>query len=237
MLLAGVEFPEACKHFPIVFAKVAGTLVLPMALLGFRDQENLFVDGSGEMERRSTCRAYIRRYPFVLAKGGDGPEMTVCIDESYPGFGADEGQPLFDAKGEATDYLKEVLKFLQDYQAQIERTDVFLQMLREFDLLTDAAANVNLAGGERYSMKDLMVVDERKLQALPEEKLMRLFRSGGLAWVYSHLISLGNFEPLGRQGRLQPPLPRATAASAAAAAAASRKNGGRGKTRAQEVAG
>ena len=195
VLLAGVEFPEACKHFPIVFAKAAQDRVLPVALLGFRDLENLFVDAGG----RWKCEyvpAYIRRYPFVLAKSDGGQQMTVCIDESYPGFGADEGQPLFDEKGEATDYLKGVLAFLRDYQAQLERTDIFLQTLREFDLLMDMAANVNLSGGERYSMAGLMMVDERKLQALPDAKLVRLFRSGELAWVYSHLFSIGNFNRL-----------------------------------------
>lgn len=195
VLLAGVEFPEACKHFPIVFAKVAEDRVLPVALLGFRDLENLFVDAGG----RWKCEyvpAYIRRYPFVLARSDAAQQLTVCIDESYPGFGADEGQPLFNEKGESTDYLKGVLAFLRDYQAQLERTDIFLQTLREFDLLMDLAANVNLSGGERYSMAGLMMVDERKLQALPDAKVVRLFRSGELAWVTSHLLSIGNFNRL-----------------------------------------
>ena len=168
VLLAGIEFPEACKHFPIVFAKVAGQQVLPMALLGFRNLENLFVDAGGRW-KGEYVPAYIRRYPFVLAKGGAGQKLTVCIDESYPGFGADEGQPLFNASGEPTDYLKSVLAFLQDYQAQLERTDSFLKTLRKFDLLMDVAANVKLSGGKRYSMAGLMMVDERKLQALPDE--------------------------------------------------------------------
>jgi hypothetical protein len=41
-----------------------------------------------------------------------------------------------------------------------------------------------------------MMVDEGKLQALPDDKVMRLFRSGELAWIYSHLLSLGNFNRL-----------------------------------------
>jgi len=192
VLLAGVEFPEACKHFPIVFAKITDQLVLPMAMLGFRDMENLFVDAGGQWTSEYVP-AYIRRYPFMLAKAGAGPQLTVCIDESYPGFGADEGQPLFDAKGESTDYLKGVLAFLQDYQAQLERTDIFLKTLRELELLKDVAANVNLPGGERFSIAGLMMVDERKLQALPEAQILRLFRSGELAWVYSHLLSISNF--------------------------------------------
>ncbi len=207
VLLAGTEFPEACKHFPIVFAKVAGQQVLPMALLGFRDKENLFVDASGRW-KSEYVPAYIRRYPFVLARGGDGKTLTVCIDESYPGFGADEGQPLFNEKSEPTDYLKGVLAFLRDYQAQIERTDSFLKTLQEFDLLMDVAANVKLSGGKRYSMPGLTMVDERKLQALAEEKILRLFRSGELAWIYSHLISLSNFSRLPNKAAM--PAPGAT---------------------------
>jgi len=197
VLLAGVEFPEACKHFPIVFAKISDQLVLPVALLGFRELENLFVDASGQW-KSAYVPAYVRRYPFVLGKAGNSEQLTVCIDESYPGFGADEGQPLFNEKGESTDYLKGVLAFLQDYQAQLERTDKFLQALRECDLLMDVSANVSLAGGESFSIAGLMMVDERKLQALPEAQILRLFRSGDLAWVYSHLISISNFNRLPR---------------------------------------
>jgi SapC len=195
VLLAGIEFPEACKHFPIVFAKLAGQQVLPMALLGFRDLENLFVDASGKW-KCEYVPAYIRRYPFILAKSDAGQQLTVCIDESYSGFGADEGQSLFSGDGESTDYLKTVLAFLQDYQTQLERTEVFLDTLREFDLLTDVAANINLPGGESFAIAGMMMVDERKLQTLPEAQILRLFRSGELAWVYSHLLSISNFNRL-----------------------------------------
>ena len=63
-------------------------------------------------------------------------------------------------------------------------------------MLTDVAANVSLPGGERFTMAGLMMVDERKLQALPDGQVMRLFRSGELAWIYSHLLSIGNFARL-----------------------------------------
>ena len=214
VLLAGVEFPEACKHFPIVFAKITEQLVLPLALLGFRDLENLFVDASGQW-KNAYVPAYVRRYPFVLGKARGSDQLTVCIDESYPGFGADEGQRLFTEKGESTDYLKGVLAFLEEYQAQLDRTDKFLQALRECDLLVDVSANVNLAGGEKFSIAGLMMVDERKLQALPEAQILRLFRSGDLAWVYSHLISISNFNRLPDNARASAaPAPAKPAAAA-----------------------
>jgi hypothetical protein len=155
----------------------------------------------------------------VLATTEGSQDLTVCIDESYPGFGADEGQPLFNAKAEPTDYLKGVLAFLQDYQVQIARTEVFARDLRDIGLLTEVSAKVELGGGESYAMTGLLMVDERKLQALPDDQVLRLFRSGGLAWVYAHLMSIGNF------GRLLPK-PAANAAAPAvenSAASASEK--------------
>ena len=204
VVLAGAEFPEACKHFPIVFVKGPGKRLLPAALLGFRDFENLFVDSEGNW-KGEYVPAYVRRYPFVPANGPKG-QFTVCIDESYPGFSADEGQPLFDRNRQPTDYLKGVLKFLQDYERQLERTDLFLRNLRDSSLLMDVAANVKLPGGERFSMAGMMMVDERKLKALPEATVLSLFRSGELAWIYSHLISIGNFDRLLRRSGARPAL-------------------------------
>lgn len=224
VLLAGVEFAEACKHFPIVFAKVGGQRVLPVALLGFRDQENLFVDARGQW-KSEYVPAYIRRYPFVLAKADAGGQLTVCIDEAYPGFGADEGQPLFNDKGESTDYLKGVLGFLQNYQAQLDRTDKFLEALRDCELLVDVAANVKLPGGESFSIAGLMMVDERKLQALPEAQILRLFRSGDLAWVYCHLISISNFNRLpGKSSATDPSRPASAPPAAAKPSAPAQKH-------------
>jgi len=193
--LAGTEFAEACKHFPIVFAKAGKSGLLPMAMLGFRNEENLFVDAQG----RWKCEyvpAFIRRYPFVLARTGAEANFRVCVDEAFPGFNTESGEALFDAKAEPTKFLKDILTFLKDYQSHLERTEKFLQRLRDFALLTDVSANVRLPSGARYSITGLMMVDERKLLALPESKAMQIFRSGELAWVYSHLLSIGNFNRL-----------------------------------------
>lgn len=192
VLLAGTEFPEACKHLPIVFAKTADGPLVATALLGFREQENLFVDAEGRW-KAGYVPAYIRRYPFVLANTEENGRFNVCIDESYAGFGADEGVPLFNGKGEPTEFLQGALSFLQDFHAQLERTDAFLRTLAALDLLKDVSANVNLPDGQRYSMTGLTMVDEEKLLALPAERILQLFRSGELAWIYSHLISIANF--------------------------------------------
>ena len=43
--LAAAEFVEACKEYPIVFADVGGRMI-PVALLGLREDENLFIDAT-----------------------------------------------------------------------------------------------------------------------------------------------------------------------------------------------
>lgn len=74
VILAGVEFSEAAKEYPIVFTQ-AGDKVVPVALLGLRNEENLFVDGKGGWDGRY-IPSFVRRYPFILAEtGGDRPAV------------------------------------------------------------------------------------------------------------------------------------------------------------------
>ena len=53
-----------------------------------------------------------------------------------------------------------------------------------------------LKNGPSFVMNGLMVVDEQKLLALDEPKVIDLFKSGELGLIYAHLISLGNIKRL-----------------------------------------
>ena len=188
VILAAVEFSDAAKEYPIVFAKV-GEGVVPVALLGVRDAENLFVADDGSWSARY-IPAFVRRYPFVLAETGNTDQRVVCIDEGFPGFGHDEGEPLF-VDGEPTPTLQQAMNFLEDYQAQYLRTEVFLKRLTALDLLVALNARVDLNDGQQFGLAGLLVVDEKKLLALDDAVALELFKSGELAWIYCHLMSLG----------------------------------------------
>ncbi len=124
VILAGVEFSEAGKEYPIVFAQ-AGENVIPVALLGLRNAENLYVDEAGNWDARY-IPAFVRRYPFVLAEIGDAGQRAVCIDEGFEGFSDDEGEALF-ADDEPSPLLKQAMDFLEEYQKQYVRTEAFVQ--------------------------------------------------------------------------------------------------------------
>lgn len=188
VLLAGVEFTEAAKEYPIVFAQ-AGEATVPVALLGLRAVENLFVDADGSWQARY-IPAFVRRYPFVLGETGKEGERMVCIDESFAGFSETEGEALFE-NDQPTPVLKQAMEFLEEYQRQYVRTEQFVKRLLDNDLLKSLNAQVDLEDGNQFGLSGLMVVDEAKLLLMSDDEALAFFKSGELAWVYCHLMSLG----------------------------------------------
>jgi hypothetical protein len=210
LYMAGVEFIEACKEYPIVFTQVGGDKIVPVAMLGLRENENLYVSADGKWAA-GYIPAFVRRYPFVLAEM-DGQQMGVCVDEGYAGLNEKSGEALFDDKGANTPFLQNALDFLNRYQVEYMRTDRFCQRLKDLGLLMEMNAKADLFDGTSFMVNGLMVVDERKLLQLGDAQALEIFRSGELSWIYAHLVSLSNLN------RLVDKLADAKRASAAPAA-------------------
>ncbi len=192
--LMGVEFMEAAKEYPVVFASTGGSFV-PVALVGLRNEENLFVDAEGKWDARYVP-AFARRYPFVLAQGGPEGSLTVCIDETFPGFNADTGEALFEINGEQSARLKEIVAFLNDFHGQAQRTEQFVQRLQQQGLLVELTARARMSDGREMTMAGLFAIDEAKLLQLDDAVALEMFRSGEMALAYSHLVSLSNVQRL-----------------------------------------
>ena len=110
--LTSVEMLPAALEYPVVFAG-DGNAVMPAAILGLRDKENVFLDDGGAWAARY-IPAFARRYPFVFSSTDEGKTFTLCIDESFPGLNAEgRGERLFDEQGKPTQYVDNVLKCLQ----------------------------------------------------------------------------------------------------------------------------
>ncbi|HYF41128.1 MAG TPA: SapC family protein [Ramlibacter sp.] len=207
LYLAGVEFNEACKEYAIVFTRLGGGRVGPVAMLGLRSRENLFVDDQGQWTAQYVP-AFVRRYPFVLADL-PGDQMGVCIDEAFEGINDSEGEALFDAQGNDTPYLRNALDFLGEYQKEYLRTEAFCRRLEQAGLLMEMNARADLVDGRTFTVGSLLMVDEARLAALPDAQALALFRSGDLHLISMHLLSLSNMRKLvdrmaQRQAPLQP---------------------------------
>lgn len=193
VVIASVEFFDACRQFPIIFTRTGDGRIVPLALMGLENDENLFVDSRGNW-LGAYIPAYIRRYPFITTDGADA-QMVVCFDEAFDGFNREGGTPLFE-NGEPSPKMKEIIGFLENYYIRMKETEQLGSFLAENGLLRQIDAQANLADGRRYVLNGMLVVDEPRLAQLPDADIVRLFRGGMLALINAHLISLRNLDVL-----------------------------------------
>lgn len=192
VMLTGSEYAEACKEYPIVFVKAPDGSMMSVALLGFRQSENLYVDANGKWNARY-IPGYVRRYPFVFSEVS-AEQHVLCVDAECTGLNsAGEGEPLFDAQGTVSPFMNSMIQFLQDYQADFSRTRAFAAHLQELDLFTQNNVQITLNSGEAFLVNGIWMVDEARLAALDDATLLQFVRSGELGRIYAHLISLSNF--------------------------------------------
>jgi hypothetical protein len=108
-----------------------------------------------------------------------------------------------------------VLTFLQEYQAQFQRTRQFCQKLKEHNLLDPMQAQITTKSGEKLSLSGFLTVNRDRLKALPDAVLAELAKTDELELIYLHLHSMRNFGTLLDRMEVAP----ATSTEAATAAA------------------
>jgi len=69
MPISLAEFGPASRDYPIVFVSAdEGKTFNSVAVLGLQSMQNLFILTDGTWDRRVYLPAYVRRYPFCMAK-------------------------------------------------------------------------------------------------------------------------------------------------------------------------
>ena len=190
--LAGIEFFEASRDFPVLFAKGENGEIFSLALFSLQKQSHSVEDWS-----EVYIPAFIRRYPF--AKAGDG---NVVIDIKAPQLQEEEGDPLFKEDGTNSEFLDTVIGFLNHMETQYKVTKEYCQACAERELLTPFNVQVSVSEDEKPIRLDtLYVIDEKKLNELPDEQVTDWFRKGWLGWSFAHLHSLGAMRRLVKRDR------------------------------------
>jgi hypothetical protein len=215
VFVTGIEFPEASREYPIAFvpggtAPNGKAIVVPVALLGLREHQNLYLEADGGWKARY-MPAFFRRYPFAFSPTADN-RLALVFDATWPGFNTEEGQDLLTASGEATPHLKGITQFLENFEQEAARTRMLCEKLVEYELLRGAEINGQLANGEKVTATGFFMVDEDRLRKLTDAQVLELHRSGVLALLHAHLLSMGLVS------RLAERMAERVAAEAAAAA-------------------
>lgn len=195
VLLAGVEFAEAGREYPIVFVRGEDKQLRPVALLGIRNGENLFVDAEGKWDARY-IPAFVRRYPFVMAEGGQAGQLVVCMDEACSALNSETGEVLINAEGKLEPRMTEIMQFLQNFQQEFARTELMTKQLDELGLFVQQGARFDTSTGESFQLNDFYLIDEAKFGQLNDAQLPALFKSGALGLAYLHLAAMGNMRKL-----------------------------------------
>lgn len=192
------EFFEACKNYPILFAKDKNNDWFASVMLGFKEKENIFVDNKGNWDKLHYVPAFVRRYPFVFVEQNEQQQLLLGVEKEFLSIDKkDEKRKLFDDKDENTEFLNNVLNFLNQYQNDSIVTKEFIKQLDEWELLEEKVATIINEKKEQFNINGFYIVNEEKLKHLSKKKKEEICNKNATALITAHLISLSNIQKLG----------------------------------------
>ncbi len=189
------EFGMAAAAYPIIFV---GEEKVPVAVMGVRQGQNLFVTHDGRTEPDYYVPAFVRRYPFVFAADQNSDRLLLCVDAAAPMVSPQPEVPFFE-NGQPSKFTQDAIEFCKEFERQRRATSEFTELLNRYGLFEqktvafqprDAQGN---EAGPQQKIADYWAVSEEKLNALPSEQYLELKNNGAVGAVYAHMISLLNW--------------------------------------------
>ena len=191
------EFAPAALSYPVVFV---GEPKTPLAVMGLRQGENLYMTDQGDFRADVYIPGYVRRYPFIYANEQGSDRMILCVDRQAD-FVTDKFDVAFFEDGKPTEYTQNCVKFCNDFETERQRTTSFIKLLEDNDLFDQRTANFTPrnpdgSAGQPQKIADYFAVSEEKLAKLSSEKLTELRDNGALGQIYAHINSLLGWDRL-----------------------------------------
>lgn len=186
------EFRNLQAHYPVVFRKTADGAFQPVALLGLKEGQNLFLGPEGW--DATYVPLAIERQPFLI--GRDGEALMVHMDIDSPRVGRERGEALFRDHGGTTDYLDRISSVLLTLHNGLEEAPRFVDALLRNDLLESFALDVELDDGSLNRLVGFYMINEERLRSLDAAALADLHRAGYLEPTYMAVASLSQVRAL-----------------------------------------
>ena len=194
------EYAELQREYPIFFRKDSNGLWSSVALLGFEQRENLYLeDGRWNATYLPGAAA---KGPFLIGfqeqriDGELRQEPVIHVDLDHPRVNEAEGEPVFLPQGGNTPYLDHIAGILRGIR---DGTRFGADMFAAFDamgLIQPVQLAVSLDERHRVDVSGLHSIDRDALAALDSPALERLNRAGYLEGAYLVLASLHNVRRL-----------------------------------------
>lgn len=194
------EFRRVQNEYPILFRlNTERDSFSAMALFGFENGENLFLDGDRWDARYRPLAMEIQ--PFLIGRPApDADERHVHVDLASPRIAqGTDGTAIFDAQGQPTPYLQTVSEQLGDLDAGYRRSTDFFEALRRHDLIEPLVIEVPLVDGSVNRFVGFHAINEDRLRTLEPEALADLQTGGHLLAIFMAVASLSNLDALIRR--------------------------------------
>lgn len=193
------EFRNVQAHYPILFQSDADGGHYPVALFGFQEDENLFLDQNGW--HAAYVPAMIRRQPFLIGHqqrtDTEGePARVLSVDMDHPRVNTERGELLFQPLGGRTPFLEDAADLLETIYGGLAQCRAFVGALRDHDLLEALTFDIALKDGTRNQLIGFHCLVEEKVQALSAETLGVFNENGYLLPMFMVLASLANMQRL-----------------------------------------
>lgn len=189
-----VEMPQISHYYPIAFSPDGNAT--PVAILGVRDKENLFVNEDNTWAKATYIPAYVRRYPFIFSELPDKEQLTLCVDDNPDVIDPKGELNFFDKDGKPTDLANNALEFCKSYHAAAQQTVAFSKELAKTGLLIDREAQLNIKDNKRINFSGFKIIDEEKLKNLDDKTFLEWRKKGWLPFLYAHLFSGAQWQRL-----------------------------------------
>lgn len=209
------EIPFLLPYYPVIFT--TGPNPVLVAVLGVRNNENLFVDDNGKWREDAYVPAYVRRYPFILTEIDEAPgsdkKVALLGAELETGFFANSGERKLFSAGKPTQLAADAYRFCVDFQHDWDATRTFCKEVADAGILEDKSCNLKTPSGKSFKLTGFSAVNEEKLDGLDNHTVNAWRKKHVLKHLYYHLASLE------RIGFFVPMLEKAMAGEAPAAPA------------------
>ena len=149
------EFRLVMSHYPIlIYQDKESDKTFPIALYGFEERENLFLDESGWNARY--LPVMVKRQPFLIGfqqqPDSDERAHVITFDPEHPRVNTEEGEAVFNEDGSHTPYLEKVIKMLESMDVGNAQNELLAQALKKHDLLEPSTIAITLKDGSKFEL-------------------------------------------------------------------------------------
>jgi hypothetical protein len=187
------EWGDVQREYPILFRKDPATGdFISVALLGFGEAENLFLDENGW--NASYIPGIVARGPFLI--GFQREEPVIHVDLDHPRISTTEGEPVFLPGGGNTRYIERIAVILEGIRVGLEASKAMFAAFTAMDLIEPVRLQVEISGEEQHNLHGYFTINEEKLANLTGGQLETLNRAGFLQGAFLVVASLNNVKKL-----------------------------------------